>query len=232
MYNAKGKIASSDMIEQNLPLVRKEASALKLRLPAHIEFDDLVQSGMLGLIDAANKYEPVQGVKFEVYARQRIRGSMLDELRRNDWAPRRVREDSRKIDAAIRFLSVSLGRKPEEREIAQHIGVTLDQYGQMLLDTNMGSLMSLDEMGHDKAETEILDHHSSPLEILLEGGENNRVADAISDLPDKEQQLLTLYYLEEMTLREIGLVFGVSESRMCQLHSQTLARLRGLLAAA
>lgn len=232
MYNAKGKIRSSDMIEQNLPLVRKEASSLKLRLPSHIDFDDLVQSGMLGLLDAVKKYEPVQGVKFEVYARQRIRGSMLDELRRNDWAPRRVREDSKKIDQAIRVLGIKLGRKPEEREIAEEIGVSIEAYGQMLLDTNMGSLVSLDDIGNDKAELEILDHHSSPLDILLEGGENSLITDAISDLSEKEQQMLALYYQEEMTLKEIGLVFGVSESRICQIHSQALSRLRVSLTAA
>ena len=232
MYNAKGKIRSSEMIEQNLPLVRKVASSLKLRLPAHIDYDDLVQSGMLGLLDAVKKYEPIQGVKFEVYARQRIRGSILDELRRNDWAPRRVREDSKKIDKAILALSIKLGRKPEEREIAEEVGVSLEAYGQMLLDTNMGSLVSLDDIGNDKAELEIIDHHTSPLEALLEGGENGLITDAIGDLPEKEQQMLALYYQEDMTLKEIGLVLGVSESRICQIHSQALSRLRASLSAA
>lgn len=232
MYNAKGKIRSSVMIEQNLPLVAKVASSLKVRLPAHIDFDDLVQSGMLGLLDAVKKYEPVQGVKFEAYARQRIQGAMLDELRKNDWAPRSVREDAKRIDQAIRALHIKLGRKPEEREIAEEVGVSMDVYGQMLLNTNLGSLTSLDEMGNDRAELEIADHHSSPLDILLEGGDNSLITEAISGLPEKERQMLALYYQEEMTLKEIGLVFGVSESRICQIHSQALARLRFSLSAA
>jgi RNA polymerase sigma factor for flagellar operon FliA len=220
------------MIEQNLPLVRKLASTLKQRLPAHIEFDDLVQSGVLGLLDAAKKYQPVQGVIFEIYARQRIRGAMLDELRSNDWVPRKVRDDSKKIDKAIADLGRRFGRKPEEKEIADELGVSMEAYGQMLLDTNMGSLVSLDDIGNDTADLSIVGHHDSPLHEMLEGGESVLVSNAINALPEKEKQLLALYYQEEMTLKEIGAVFGVGESRICQLHSQALSRLRVSLNAA
>lgn len=231
MYNAKGKIRSSDMIEENLPLVRKEAKIIKLRLPSHIELDDLIQSGMLGLLDAVKKYTPSEGVKFEVYARQRIRGSIMDELRKSDWAPRRVRDISKTIESAIRNLTIRLGRSPEEREIAHALGVSMDEYGKMLMETNHSSVLSLDVLGIDALDELTVEHHGSPLEALLEGGERGRIASAISDLPEKEQQLLALYYQEEMTLKEIGAVFGVSESRICQLHSQTLANLRVKLSA-
>jgi RNA polymerase sigma factor for flagellar operon FliA len=226
MYNAKGKIRSSDMIEENLPLVSKEAKLIKLRLPSHIELDDLVQSGTLGLLDAVKKYTPSDGVKFEVYARQRIRGSIMDELRKSDWAPRRVRDMSKHIEMSIRSLTLKLGRSPEDREIARAMGVSMDEYGKMLMETNRSSVLSLDVIGIDALEEQTLEHYSSPLEALLEGGEKGRVADAISNLQEKEQQLLALLYQEEMTLKEIGAVFGVSESRICQLHSQTLAKLR------
>jgi RNA polymerase sigma factor for flagellar operon FliA len=226
MYNAKGKIRSSDMIEENLPLVRKEAKLIKLRLPSHIELDDLVQSGMLGLLDAVKRYTPADGIKFEAYARQRIRGAIVDELRKSDWAPRRVRDIAKNIEMAIRHLIVKLGRQPEEREIANALGVSMDEYGKMLMETNHCSIMSLDTLGVDTVEEQSVKHYVSPLDELLEGGEKGRVAAAISNLSEKEQQLLALYYQEEMTLKEIGAVFAVSESRICQLHSQILATLR------
>jgi RNA polymerase sigma factor for flagellar operon FliA len=226
MYNAKGKIRSSDMIEENLPLVRKEAKLIKLRLPSHIELDDLVQSGMLGLLDAVKRYTPSDGIKFEAYARQRIRGAIVDELRKSDWAPRRVRDIAKNIEATIRHLTIRLGRPPEEREMAQALNVSMDEYGKMLMETNYSSILSLDTMGVDTVEEQSAGHYISPLDELLEGGEKGRVAEAIRNLTEKEQQLLALYYQEEMTLKEIGAVFAVSESRICQLHSQILATLR------
>lgn len=232
MYNAKGKIRSSELIEQNLPLVRMVALTIKARLPSHIELDDLVQSGMIGLLDAVKKYQPSQGIKFEIYARQRIHGSIMDELRKNDWTPRRVREISKRIEQAIKALFLKLGRNPEDREVAKALDVPIEEYHHMLLASNSGFLVSFDELGVNKVEQDINGHYSSPLAELIEESEQGRVVDAISGLPEKEQQMLALYYQEEMTLKEIGAVFGVSESRISQIHSQALARLRVSLAAA
>lgn len=232
MYNAKGKIRSSEMIDQNMPLVKQVACQIKLRVPSHVELDDLIQSGMLGLLDAVKKYEPTQGIRFEVYARQRINGSIMDELRKSSWAPRRTREIARDIERAIKSLSIRLGRQPNNREIAEEMNVSIEEYGQLLLESNMSTLVSFEELGVEQVDQDSLDHYSSPLESLVEAGERGRVADAIGALPEKEKQLMALYYQEEMTLKEIGAVFGVSESRICQLHSQTLARLRVALAPA
>lgn len=230
MYNAKGKLRQSDMIEQHLPLVRKEALMLKLRLPAHVELDDLIQSGTLGLLDAVKRYKPVDGVKFEVFARQRIRGSIFDELRSNDWVPRRVRKAAKEIEAAISSLNLTLGRAPLDSEIANALNLDMSSYGKLLMDSNTSILVSFDDMGLDKVEEVSSGHFSSPLNELMDSSERGRVADAIRALPEREQQTLHLYYKEEMNLKEIGAVFGVSEGRVSQIHSQALSRLRVTLA--
>lgn len=217
------------MIEQYLPLVRKEALLIKLRLPANVELDDLIQSGTLGLLDAVKKQESSDNINFEAYARQRIRGSIIDELRKNDWVPRRIREVAKTVQTTIQRLNSKLGRNPEDREVAHELGVSMEEYGQMLLDSNCTLLVSFDELGVEKVDEQSRDQFPSPLNALVTSREQGRVSQAIGSLPEKEKQMLALYYQEDMNLKEIGAVFGVSESRVCQIHSQAISRLRAIL---
>lgn len=226
MYNAKGKLKQKDLIEEHLPLVKREALYVKMRLPDSIELDDLVQYGMFGLLDAAKRYDPVQGVRFEAYAKIRIRGAIFDELRAADWIPRAVRQQTRDIDRAMRDLSLALNREPEDHEVAEKLGIDLDRYYKLLSNTNSTNLMSMDEVGLEHVERNTSNHHSSPLDELLEAKEKGFLADAIRLLPEREQQVLALYYTEEMNMKEIGLILGVSESRVCQLHSSAIIRMR------
>lgn len=229
MYDAKGKLKQKDLIHEHLDLVKREALYMKLRMPDTVELDDLVQSGMLGLIDASKRYDPIQGVNFEVYARKRIRGAIIDEMRRNDWVPRRIRTQAKEIDQAIQQLNSKLGRQPEDREIAKHMGLDIDAYHSLLAATNGTLLVSFDEIGLTQVEESANSHFESPFDYLLEAGVQKEIADAIRSLPEREQQVLALYYTEEVNMREIGEILGVSESRICQIHASAMARLRASL---
>jgi RNA polymerase sigma factor FliA len=226
MYNAKGKLEHNEMIVQNLPLVRKEALILKMKLPGNVDVDDLMQSGAIGLMDAVKRYDPSIGIKFDAYAKTRIRGAMIDEMRKNDWAPRRIRSESRRVDKAITVLSQRFKRPPEEREIAQYLEMNMEEYGKLLNEINSSHILYTEILGPDLVDRDAAGHHQSPLNELLEGLDRLLIVDAINALPEKEKQTLALYYQEKMNLKEIGAVFGVSESRVCQIHSQAIARMR------
>lgn len=230
MYNAKGKIQQKVLIEEHLQLVRKEALHLSMQLPSNIDLDDLIQAGNMGLMDAVTRYQSDKGVHFEYFARQRIRGSMIDEVRRSDWVPRLVRKNIKEMDLAIKTLTNSLGRHPEEGEIAKEMGISMDTYLKILMNTNGTVSMSIDEVGMDFVDEHINDHEKSPLEQMLESHERGELALAINALPEKEKLMLSLYYNEQMNMKEIGATLGVSESRVCQIHSQAVARLRASLA--
>lgn len=227
MYTASGHIREDSLIEDYLPTVRRLALNLKVRLPESIEVDDLIQAGFVGLLDALSRYDHSTGVAFGAFASQRIRGAMIDELRTRDWLPRSVRRNARLMEESIRRLEQRYSRPPEEREIAAEMNMSLEDYRQLLSDTNNGYLLGLEELeeeGGDLPATESA--ADSPIENLLEGENKALVVAAIDSLPEREKQLLALYYKEELNLKEIGLVFGVSESRVCQLHSQAIKRLR------
>ncbi|CAN7625444.1 RNA polymerase sigma factor FliA [Polaromonas sp. LjRoot131] len=245
MYTPQGKLAQSapsELLAQHAPLVRRLALQLIARLPASVELDDLIQVGMMGLLDAAEKYQDDQGAKFETYASQRIRGAMLDELRANDWVSRGLRKSSRNVSMAVRAQEQKLGRAPNEREIAQELELPLEAYQQLLNEIHGCQLVYYEDFDRgdgEKRENNFLDRQDhgdrvlaeEPLTQLLQGDFRRQLVAAIGELPEREQLLLSLYYDEELTLREIGAVLDVTQSRVCQLHSQAISRLRASLAA-
>ncbi|WP_411886780.1 RNA polymerase sigma factor FliA [Polaromonas sp. YR568] len=242
MYTPQGKIDNcpSALLAQHAPLVRRLALQLIARLPASVELDDLIQVGMLGLLDAAEKYQDDQGAKFETYASQRIRGAMLDELRANDWVSRGLRKSSRSVSTAVRAQEQKLGRAPSESEIAQELQLPLEAYQQLLQEIHGCQLVyyeDFDRGDSESRENSFLDRQDhgkraladEPLTQLLQGDFRRQLVAAIGQLPEREQLLLSLYYEEELNLREIGAVLDVTQSRVCQLHSQAINRLRGSL---
>lgn len=234
MYNAQGKADRNDLLTAHAPLVKKLAHQMKAKLPPSVEVDDLIQAGMIGLLDALNRYEDNHGAQFETYAVQRIRGAMLDELRSSDWLPRSVRQNMRKIEDAMNTLQQRLGRPPQESEVAKQLKLSLSAY-QNLLGESGGHQLVYYEDFHDGEEHEhFLDRYCSdltadPLQSLMNTGFRAAVVEAITALPEREKILMGLYYEQEMNLKEIGAVMGVSESRVSQLHSQAIGRLRAFL---
>lgn len=231
--DAKARVEKEEYAVKFAPLVKRIAYHLMARLPASVQVDDLIQVGMIGLLDAVNNYDGEQGAQFETYAVQRIRGAMLDELRQSDWLPRSARKTLRRIETAISTLGQRLGRAPAEREVADELHVSLEEYQQMLLDARGCQLLHYEDMqdeeGDDFFEHHCADHSSEPLSNLQDDRFRSKLVEAIGALPEREKLMMAMYYEEELNLREIGQVLGVSESRVCQLHSQAVARLRGYL---
>lgn len=223
-----------DYVKQYTPLVRRLAHQMIARLPANVELDDMIQAGMMGLMDAVSRFEVTQGTQFEVYAAQRIRGAMLDELRANDWLPRSARKSQRDIENAIHRLEGKLKRAPHESEIAAELGISLVDYQQMLHDARGSQLVYLDDLGGSADDEDYLERHRvcdslEPAEILRDKRFRHALVDAIDELPEREKLLMGLYHEQDMNLRAIGAVMGITESRVCQLHSQAVARLRAKL---
>ncbi|WP_034293350.1 RNA polymerase sigma factor FliA [Herbaspirillum sp. RV1423] len=235
MYNVKGKTDKNNLLELHAPLVKKLAHQMKAKLPPSVEVDDLIQAGMIGLLDAVNRYEETHGAQFETYAVQRIRGAMLDELRSSDWLPRSIRQNTRKIEDAIHVLLQQLGRPPQETEVAQHLKMNLSEYQDLLTECGGHQLIYYEDFHDtDGGHEHFLDRYQTsdtddPLQNLINGGFREAVIDSIRALPEREKILMGLYYEQEMNLKEIGAVMGVSESRVCQLHSQAIARMRSTL---
>ncbi|MEO5658273.1 MAG: RNA polymerase sigma factor FliA [Polaromonas sp.] len=243
MYTPQGKIDKSpaDLLTQYAPLVRRLALQLIAKLPANVDLDDLIQAGMLGLLDAASRYQDDQGAQFETYATQRIRGAMLDELRANDWVSRGLRQSSRGVAKAIQVQEQKRGRSPTEGEIAEELQLPLGAYQHLLQEIHGCQLVYYEDFDRNEQENSFLDQHcrsensdgpqaGDPLGQLLESGLRQRLIEAIDAVPEREQLLLSLYYDEELNLREIGAVMEVSQSRVCQLHSQVISRLRAIMA--
>ncbi|MFC7368516.1 MULTISPECIES: RNA polymerase sigma factor FliA [Vreelandella] len=229
MYTAQGRIKQSELLTQYMPLVRRQALTLQVRLPASIELDDLIQAGMVGLLEALGRFDASQGATFATFASQRIRGAMMDELRTRDWLPRSVRRSARAVDDAVRRLEQRLGRAPEESEIARDLDMPLNEYQQLLNDTNSGQLLPFEELVADGGEPAKADANNLPFDQLLDQQQRQSLIDAIEALPEREKLLMALYYQEEMNLKEVGAVLGVTESRVSQLHSQAISRLRARL---
>ncbi|MDT8398489.1 MAG: RNA polymerase sigma factor FliA [Pseudomonadales bacterium] len=230
MYTAKGKIDQNALIREYLPIVRRQALALQVKLPASIELDDLIQAGVVGLLDSLGRFDASAGASFATFASQRIRGAMIDELRTRDWLPRSARRNARAVDACIRRLEQQLGHPPSEREIAGELDMPLEEYRQVLRDTNSGQLLPFEDLVEEGAEPEgVGADFVSPQDQLFDKQQRDRLIAAIENLPEREKQLLALYYQEELNLKEIGSIMGVSESRVCQLHSQAVSRLRAKL---
>lgn len=233
LYTATGVIDKQSLWQRYIPLVRHEALRLQVRLPASVELDDLLQAGGIGLLSAVERYDSLQGTAFTTYAVQRIRGAMLDELRSRDWVPRSVRRHAREVAQAIHQAEQQLGRAASEQEVAQTLNITLQEYRQILLDTNNSQLFSYDEWCEDHGDSvdNLMPGHeeSNPLNVLMEGKLREKVIEAIDALPEREKMVLVLYYQEELNLKEIGAVLEVGESRVSQLHSQAIKRLRARL---
>lgn len=224
------KSTDDDVVRHYLPLVKRIAYHMMARLPASVEVDDLIQVGLIGLMDAVSRFDGTQGAQFESYATQRIRGSMLDDLRDADWLPRHIRQKSRQIESAINKLAQRNGRAPTEQEISAEMGIALTEYQSMLGDVKGNQLLYYedfsDEESSDFLERYLVDDASDPLSLLEDEGFRKGLIGAIDDLPEREKNLMGMYYEQDMNLKEIGAVMGVSESRICQLHSQAVARLR------
>ncbi|QOC21188.1 RNA polymerase sigma factor FliA [Wenzhouxiangella sp. AB-CW3] len=225
------RLDQDDLVERYAHLVRRIAYHLVGRLPASVEVNDLMQAGMIGLIEAAGKYTGDRGASFETYAGIRIRGAMLDELRRTDWVPRSVHRKVRDMVETIRQLEARLGRRVRDTEIAEEMGLGLDEYHRIAAEAATCRMFSMDELSPvDSEESPLPGDEKSPEEGLEAQDIEKALAHAIETLPDREKLVMSLYYSDELNLREIGEVMGVSESRICQLHGQSLARLRADLA--
>jgi RNA polymerase sigma factor for flagellar operon FliA len=234
VYTASGKSEKTDLLTQYMPMVKRLAHHMMGRLPPSVEEDDLVQSGMIGLLDAISRYDEGQSAQFEAYAIQRIRGSMIDELRHTDWMPRTARQSMKKIEHAISGLQHKLGRQPSETEIAQHMKMPLADYQGMLGDARGHQLLYFEDFGDSEEDDSFLDKQSAaeasmPLPQLLDANLRACIVAGIENLPEREKLLMSLYYEQELNLREISEVFGVTESRICQLHGQAIARIRAKL---
>ena len=236
----RDKAVRDRLILTYAPLVKYVAGRLGSSLPAHVDEGDLVSYGLLGLIGAIERYDPDRDIKFETYAIARIRGAIIDELRALDWVPRSVRSRARQIERAIGELEAKLGRAPTDEEIAAKVGVTVDELDSSLTDISRSSIAALDELwsvSGDGDQVSLLDTLeddtiAQPAEVLDETETREALADAIARLPEREKLVVTLYYYEELTLREIGEVLGVTESRVSQLHTKAILRLKSRLAGA
>ena len=219
---------------EHLPIVRFLARRIHERLPQHVDIEDLVSAGIVGLMDAFSKFDPAKKVQFRSYAQFRIRGAILDSMRTLDWSPRELRRKGRAVEEAIRQVTARLGRAAEEIEVAAEMGLGLDDYQQLLGDLKgleVGTLHM--ERNEDSGEEELSyipgRPEDDPLFLCLRGELEGRLTDAIANLPDRERLVMTLYYYEEMTMREIGLALGVVESRISQVHASAVVHLRGAL---
>ena len=219
---------------EHLPVVRFLARRIHERLPQHVDIEDLVSAGIVGLMDAFAKFDPDKKVQFRSYAQFRIRGAILDSLRTLDWSPRELRRKGRAVEEAIRVLTARMGRPPAESEVAAEMSLSLDEYQQLLGDLKGLEIGTLHmERNEDSGEEELAyvpgKPEEDPLFRCLRGELEDRLSEAIANLPDRERLVMTLYYYEEMTMREIGLALGVVESRVSQVHASAVVHLRAAL---
>jgi RNA polymerase sigma factor for flagellar operon FliA len=219
------------IIMQYAPLVKRIAHHLLNRLPDSVQADDLIQAGMLGLLEAIKHYDAAQGASFETYAGIRIKGSMLDEVRRSDWTPRSVHKKSRMVSDAIRAIENKTGCEARDTDIAGHLGIAIGEYNRILQDAVSCRVFSVEELaqtgGHYSDESSNMEE--GPLDGLSRDGFQQALANAIMKLPERERLVISLYYDDELNLREIGEVLNISESRASQISTQAVLRLRSRL---
>jgi RNA polymerase sigma factor for flagellar operon FliA len=232
MYTAQGTLEKERLIDRYAPLVKRIAYHLMAKLPASVQVDDLIQNGMIGLLDALGRFDEGMGAQFETYAVQRVRGAMLDGLRENDWLPRGIRKEMRRVEAVLQKFEHEHGRPPAEGELAAALGMPLADYQQLLQEARGHQLVYIEDLVGDNED--YLEHHAAgaapdPLALLEESDIRTALVAAIARLPEREKMLMALYYEQDLNLREIGAVMGVTESRVCQLHSQAVARLRAAM---
>lgn len=228
MYTADEMESAHDLVKQYASLVKRIAHHLMGRLPPSVQTEDLIQAGMIGLLEASKNYDKTKGASFETYAGIRIRGAMLDEIRKGDWAPRSVHRNTRRIAQAIRDIENETGRDARDYEVANALEVDLEQYHKMLQDTNGTKIFGFEDLGvnEDSVAEGMLGPLPGPLDGLQRQDFQKCLAGCIANLPERERLVLALYYEEELNLREVGEVLGVSESRISQIHSQAMLRLQ------
>lgn len=221
-----------ELILEYAPLVKEIAERMAIRLPPNISKDELISGGIMGLFDALDKFDSEKGVKFRTYAQSRIKGAMLDELRKMDWVPRSVRRDIHRIERAIRTLELKLNGEPTGLEVAEEMGVDVESYHRMTVRAQGAGLLSLDEFMTDGITQKISKKASetpSPFDELKIKEIKSVISKALSKLTEKEQLIMSLYYFDELTLKEIAKVLDLTESRICQVHSKVLINLRAKL---
>jgi RNA polymerase sigma factor for flagellar operon FliA len=230
--SAVSALSQTQLVDEYAPLVKRIAYHLMTRLPPAVQVDDLIQSGMIGLLEAAQNYDPAQGASFETYAGIRIRGSMLDEIRKGDWAPRSLHRKVRAITQAVADLEARHSRDARDTEVAEAVGMSLDEYHATLADATGYRVFSFEDLpaGEENMSEGLTDKIPEPAEHVENELFQVALAEAIESLPERERLVMSLYYKEELNLRETGEVLGVSESRVCQLHSQALIRLKARMA--
>lgn len=225
------RIPDEELVRAHTPLVRRIAYHLMARLPPSVDVHDLIQAGMIGLLEAARSYSPSREASFETFAGIRIRGAMLDELRRSDWTPRSVHRKVREVAETMRQVEHETGSNADGPEIMRRLGIDSNEYNQILADAASSRILSLSSPETGDAAMEIADTASrGPPEGLVEDGLREALAKALEQLPEREKLVMSLYYDEELNLKEIGAVLGVSESRVCQIHGQAVIRLRAHMA--
>lgn len=223
-YTSQDSQVIEERVHENLSLVKRIAYHLIGKLPSGIESDDLIQAGMIGLLAAAKDYSPDRGASFSTYAGIRIRGAILDEIRHTNWSPRSVQKKAQMLSRAVHRVEARTGHQATDKELADELGVSLDEYHNMARDVASSQLLYMDDDGPEQCvESE------NPVSLLQDDGLKQAVIGAIDGLPEREKLVMALYYQEELNLKEIGEVLGVSESRVCQIHGQALIRLRSRL---
>ncbi len=222
---------SGNLVEDNISLVKRIAQHLAARLPSTVDIDDLMQSGMVGLLEAANNFDPSRGASFETYAGIRIRGAMLDDIRKHDWTPRSVHHKYRQVTEAINSIEGETGRPARSVDIAQRLGISVEEYHKILADSASSRLFSLDETMDETVlhRTRPTSDTATPDQELDEEQFRDELVGAIDQLPEREKLVLSLYYEREMNLTEIGEVLDVTESRVCQIHGQAIMRMRTIV---
>ncbi|MDQ6647726.1 MAG: RNA polymerase sigma factor FliA [Pseudomonadota bacterium] len=231
-YLQNSRDSADELVLRHAPLVRRIAYHLMGRLPASVDVGDLIQAGMIGLLEASRHFAADKGASFETYAGIRIRGAMLDELRRTDWTPRSVHRKTREVAEVVRRIETETGAEAEDTEVMRRLGIGAEEYHQILADAACVRLLSL-TTSDDSEEGSILDvadeSSLNPQENIERDGMRDALAEAIDGLPEREKMVMSLYYEQELNLKEIGAVLGVSESRICQIHGQAVIRLRARL---
>jgi RNA polymerase sigma factor for flagellar operon FliA len=231
-YLQQSRESADELVRRHAPLVRRIAYHLMGRLPTSVDVGDLIQAGMIGLLEASRNYALDRGASFETYAGIRIRGAMLDELRRTDWTPRSVHRKTREVAEVVRQIEAETGTEADDAEVMKRLGISAEEYHQVLADAACARLLSLTapDDGEESAALDVADESGmSPADSIEHQGMRDALVDAITGLPEREQLVMSLYYEQELNLKEIGAVLGVSESRVCQIHGQAVIRLRARL---
>jgi len=227
MYAEVENLGESEQIVRYASLVKRIAFHLLNRLPPTVQVDDLIQAGMVGLLEAAGNFDSNMGASFETFAGIRIRGSMIDEIRRSDWTPRSVHRKFREVSNVIRKIENETGEDARDTDVAQELGIDLSEYHQILVDSSSAKIYSINSLEEDSPETTIPDSSAhKPDEALSSKEYDRQLVESIRSLPKKEQLVMSMYYDDELNFREIGEILEVTESRICQLHGQALLRIK------